>query len=440
MPQLRHLSVALAAALVVVPVRADAAEGWATLEEAGGHALAIAVGDGTTALVSVGGPDEATVYDQRRAPDGTLGPVTEVLTVPDADYCRPVEAAAAAGSLAVAVECQQQTDFEDPPTTLAELVWTGDGGWAWHVRREGVLGSLDFSPRGKFVAFTSNSQYGRPHHVTSYHPDLGWRDVRRRERGVNGDTMVAAIDDRGDVVALRGAGFEDEPGYWFGGRLALESYDGDTGRWTERFAQRFPDGGIRPAAIDLVGQRLAVTLVETRSTGKVNGVDERVVLLSGRAGHPRTWSSRWTRGVLTADAAITGAGVGLASWQALVEPRVATPRFATWPPSRSRPRVHDLAWRTTTTTAAAAGEAMDLSVATNGRGVIAWTRHGPGDDHTDVAGATFRVHRSGRISDQVDVTWSQPVGVTVEVAASGRGSSVTLGSLSRPGVSYSLGP
>jgi len=166
----------------------------------------------------------------------------------------------------VAVECQANTGLEDPPTTLAELVWTGDDGWVWHVQPEGELGSLDYSSHGRYVVFTTNSQYGRAHHVTSYHADLGWRDLTRRELGSTGDDLVAAINDAGSVVALRGAGFEDEPGYWFGGRLLVESYDATTGTWRQRFSRRYPDGGVDPAGIDLAAGRIVATLVRSRST------------------------------------------------------------------------------------------------------------------------------------------------------------------------------
>ena len=70
-----------------------------------------------------------------------------------------------------------------------------------------------------------------------------------------GDTMVGAIADSGNVVALRGAGSEDEPGYWTGGRLRLETYRATTGRWTTELTRRYPDGGIRPGAIDVSAGR-----------------------------------------------------------------------------------------------------------------------------------------------------------------------------------------
>src|SRR4029079_8083017 len=121
---------AVAASILVVLSPAEATEGeWSPLQEGSGSTLAVALDSQSTALVSVGGPDEATIYDQRRNADGTLGPRTEVTTVEDAEYCRPVEAVTALGSVAVAVECQATTGLEDPPTRLVELVWTGDDGW-----------------------------------------------------------------------------------------------------------------------------------------------------------------------------------------------------------------------------------------------------------------------------------------------------------------------
>ena len=311
--------VAVAASTLTALSSADAVDDeWGPLQEAGGSTLAVALDDRTTALVSVGGPDDATIYEQRRTAAGTLGPSTEVMTVGDAAACRPVEAVTVLGNFAVAVECQAKTGLEDPPTRLVELVWTGDDGWVWHVLREGDLGSLDYSPQGQYVVFTSNSQYGRPHHVTSYHADLGWRDLTRRELGSTGDDLIAAINDAGNLVALRGAGSEDEPGYWFGGRLRIETYNDTTGKWTQRFASDYPDGGIDPSGIDMSAGRIMATLVQSRSTGELDGLADRVVVLTGKPSDPRFWSSpRWSRQVLTASAAITRAGVGVFAWQAV---------------------------------------------------------------------------------------------------------------------------
>ncbi|MFC7497148.1 MULTISPECIES: hypothetical protein [unclassified Nocardioides] len=436
---------ALAAVAAPGPARADDPE-WGPLQEAGGSTLAVALADGTTALISVGGPDDATIYDQRRTAAGTLGPGTEVTTVGDAESCRPVEAVTALANVAVAVECQATTGLEDPPTRLVELVWTGDDGWVSHVQPEGELGSLDYSPRGQYVVFTSNSRYGRPHRVTSYHADLGWRDLERRELGSSGGDLVAAINDGGNLVALRGAGFEDEPGYWFGGRLRIETYDDTTGRWTHRFTRAYRDGGIDPYGIDLAAGRILATVVQSRSTGEVNGRADRVVLLSGRPGSPRFWSSpRWSRQVLTASAATTRSGLGVAAWQAVGDRRTARPWFATWAPHRARPSVHDLKWRTDLTDAAVFGRAMDLSVSANGHGAIAYVRHRPGVDHSTVAATSFRLGPHGGLRRQIDATWQQPVTTTLDVTASTTSTSVTLGRMAGPFypsplTRYSLGP
>jgi len=421
-------------------------EAWGPLQEAGGSTLAIALDDRTTALVSVGGPDDATIYEQRRAAAGTVGPTTPVMTVAGAASCRPVEAATELSNFAVAVECQTKTGLEDPPTKLVELVWTGDDGWVWKVQADGELGSLDYSPRGQFVVFTSNSEYGRAHHVTSYHADLGWRDLKRRELGLTGDNLIAAINDGGNVVALRGAGSEDEPGYWFGGRLRIETYKATAGKWARQFARDFPDGGIDPSGLDLSAGRIVATFVESRSTGQLNGLADRVVVLSGTPSNPRVWSSpRWTRQVLTASAAITQAGVGVVAWQAVHDRRTAKSWFATWAPKHGQPSVSDLKWSTTLTDAAASGLAMDLSVSANGHGAIAYVRHRPGADFSTVAGASFRVGRNGGLRDQVDATWQQPVEVTVDATAAATATSITLGQMTGPFVlspmtQYSLGP
>jgi hypothetical protein len=424
----------LAASTLAVLSPADATEGqWSPLQEAGGNTLAVALDSQTTALISVGGQDDATIYDQRRTAAGTLGPTTAVTTVDDAAYCRPVEAVTALGNVAVAVECQAKTGLEDPPTRLVELVWTGDDGWVWKVQPEGELGSLDYSTQGQYVVFTSNSQYGRPHHVTSYHADLGWRDLTRRELGSTGDDLVAAISDAGNVVALRGAGFEDEPGYWFGGRLRIETYDAAAGRWTQAFTRKYPDGGINPAGVDLAAGRIMATLVRSRSTGKVSGLADKVVVLSGKPNHPRFWSSpRWQRHVLTASAAITRSGVGVAGWQAVDDRRTATSWFATWARARKEPSVHDLNGSTTLTDAAASGRAMDLSVSANGHCAIAYVRHRAGVDHSTVAATLFRVGRDGAPRRKVDATWRQPVDTTVDMTVSATSTSITLGRMIGP--------
>ncbi len=91
------------------------------------------------------------------------------------------------------------------------------------------------------------------------------------------------------------------------------------------------------------------------------------------------------------------------------------------------PTVRDLEWRTTLTPAAEAGRALDLSVSGNGHGAIAYVRHRPGVGHSSVAGASFRVTRTGGIRDAEDTTWRRPVGTTVGVTASAASASVTLG-------------
>ena len=430
---LRLLAAAVVAStLSAAGPAAAAADGWSPLEKAEGHALAVALDDGTTAVISVGGPDDATVYDARRTPDGELGTQTEITTVEDAEACRPVASATATGNLAVAVECRARTGLEDPPTRLLELVWTGDDGWVSHVQPEGELGSVDYSPEGEHALFTSNSRYGRAHHLTSYHADLGWRDLTRRPLGGTGDDLVAAIGDDGHVVAVRGAGFEDEPGYWFGGRLRIETYRDVSGTWQRDLDRRYPDGGIAPVQVDLAGGRMTATLVRSRSTGQVHGLADKVLVLSGAPDEPRTWSpSTWYRDVLAAPAATTGDGVGVAAWQVVRGGRVARPFFATWTPDRERPLVRDLEWPTTLTHAAVAGRALDLAVDPGGHAAIAYVRHRAGEQHADVAGVSFRVTRAGGVRASVDTTWRRPVGTTVAVAASATAATATLGRMTR---------
>ena len=101
--------------------------------------------------------------------------------------------------------------------------------------------------------------------------------------------------------------------------------------------------------------------------------------------------------MVTATAAITGDGVGAASWQAVGRGRTARSRFATWTPGRARPSVHGLPGRTTLTDATVSGDTMDLAVSANGRGVIAWVRHRRGADQASVAGRSFRIGSDGQV-------------------------------------------
>lgn len=439
--------VALAASFTPVGAGNAAPDTWTSPAEVGSHALAVALDDGSTALISIGGTDGATVQDQRRAPDGTLGPVTAVMTVRDAESCEPVEAATAGGDLAVAVECATQTGFEDPPTTLAELVWTADDGWVWKVKRKAALASVDYSPHGRFAVFATDIEYaGRPHHITSYHPDLGWLDLRRRESGSAGDDIVAAINDAGNLVVLRGAGDAIEPGSWYGGRLRLETYDRATRTWKRRLTRHYPSGGITPLGIDLVGGRVAATVVESRSTGQLRGREDRVLLLSGRPGNPRTWTSpRWTQEVYTGRAAITSDRVALASWQATSGRGAAAPVLTTWVAGRRRPVVHDLGQATPLTYAVESGVGMDLSVTAAGRGALAWVARERLAPTSSVTASSFRVGPDGRISERVEASWTRPAHATVDVTASDGGSSTTIGRLiswgyPSPESAYSLGP
>ena len=202
---------------------------------------------------------------------------------------------------------------------LAELVWTGDDGWVWRVQGDAVLGSVDYSPAGQYAVFATNSEYGRPHHVTSYHADLGWRDLTRRERGrpTIGD-IVAAIDDSGDVVAIRGAGSEDEPGYWIGGRLRVETYDDaagdvDAAPHPELPGRRHRPEGHRRRRRALLGHAGRVAL--DRQAGRSRQPDRPA---DGEAQQPAIVDlSAVETPVVTATAAITGDGVGAASWQAV---------------------------------------------------------------------------------------------------------------------------
>ena len=91
------------------------------------------------------------------------------------------------------------------------------------------------------------------------------------------------------------------------------------------------------------------------------------------------------------------------------------------------------------------GQALDLSVSASGHGAIAWVRHRPGADHSSVAGVSFRVGRDGELRHQIDATWRQPMGVTVDVTAAATATSITLGLMTNLFVPssetrYSVGP
>ncbi len=247
-------------------------------------------------------------------------------------------------------------------------------------------------------------------------------------------------------MTLRGAGFEDEPGYWFGGRLSIETYDDATGEWKQPLSRNYPDGGIDPAGIDVAAGRIIATVVRSRSTGELDGRADKVVVLSGKPDHPRFWSSaRWSHQVLSASAAITRSGVGVLAWQSVGDRRTARSWFATWARDREGPSVHDLKWRTTLTDAAEYGQALDLSVNANGHGVIAGVRHRRGVDHSTIAATVFRIGPDGAVRRQIDETWQQPVDTTVDVTASAGSASITLGRMAGPFfpsplTQYSVGP
>jgi hypothetical protein len=428
-------AVAVALAAVVAPLPASA-EQWSPLTTVPTRTLAVALDDGTTALMSTGGPAGATVYDQRRAADGSLGPSTAVVSVPGVTACRPVESASALSNVAVGVECQVVTGQEEPPTRLVELVWTGDDGWVWKVVREGELASVDYSPQGQYALFASNSRYGGPHRLTTYHADLGWEALRRPQLGPTGDHLVAAVSDGGDVVAVRGASDEDEPGYYTDGRLRVDTWAnaGVRGRWTVRLDRAYPDGGVRPTAVDLGGSGYTATLVQSRSTGRLDGRADRLVVLGGTPTAVRLRAvGRWSRQVLAADAARTVAGVGVAAWQS-VEGRTARTRLATWAPGRARPVVRALALpgRTTLTDAVATGRGLDLAVSPGGRGLVARVEHLRGATDATVRADAFTVDGAGAVGPGVQAAWPQPRGVTVDVSAAAASAAVALGLLSGP--------
>jgi len=409
---------------------------WTPLESAGDNTLPIAQDHGRTLLISTGGPDDATIYEQHRAADGSLGPRTAITTVDEAEGCLPARSATAIGNVAVAVECRTTTGLEDPPIRLAALVHTDDDGWTWQIFGDARLGSLDYSPGGQYVVFTTNSEYGRRHHVTTYHADLGWQDLRRRERGFSGDRVIAAVTDAGAIIELQSAGSEDEPGYWIDGRLALSRFDPVTARWTRLQTHRYPDGGIFGTDIDVAGGRVFATATRYRDTGQLNGRDARLLVLRGGVPHAHIeMVGEFTRGILAAHSAITRDGVGVAAWQAKGDDRLAAAAFLTWSPRRSNPTVVDLQATTKVTNAVGFGRGLDLALQANGHGVIAWVESSRKASRSTVGAASFAIARHGRIVESgprrpVDATWrDRPLNTTVSVSSSVRGGTVTLGRL-----------
>ena len=181
-----------------------------------------------------------------------------------------------------------------PAARLAELVWTGDDGWVSRIQARHRLSSIDFSPGGQYVVFASDSEYGAAHHLSSYHADLGWEEHNRREVS-SASRSSPPSPTAAKVVAMRTAGFEDEPGAWFGGVVQLLRYDAVAGRWGKTFTDRFPSGGAQPVGFDVAKGRLFAAYVRSKSTGRLNGKADRLVLLRGQMDGPRR--SRWATGL-----------------------------------------------------------------------------------------------------------------------------------------------
>lgn len=427
---------------VVGSVRTGAPGQWSPLHPARDGSLAVALADGSTALIGVGGDRDATVFDQRLAADGSLGPRVEVTSVDGVEDCRVVDAAAASSNLAVAAQCRVRTGMEEPPTRLLQLVWTGDDGWTWRVRAEGEIGSVDLSPRGQHALFASNSGYGRPHHLTSYHPDFGWRDRTRPVSVDRGADMIAAIDDSGSILTVRGEGSEIEPGSWDGGRLRIDRWNARTEEWTTQHTRRRQRGGFTARGVDVAGGRFVATVVESRSTADPDGRAHRVLVLTGRPSDPRSWTTpRWTHGVPAGRAAITRSGVGVVAWQSagrpvpVDEPLGAAPVsrlrswVATWAPSRGRPAVEHLAGRIPEGYAAWYDRSLDLSVGADGHGVVAHVQHARDAADWTVTARSFVVPPRGRLRHVSEQTWRLPADPTLDVVTDAGSTSITLGSM-----------
>lgn len=238
------------AATAIAPAHARAVR-WTPPQDTRGPAVAATLADGTTVLITVGGERDTVVFEQRRSPDGTLGERTAIGPVERGAYCAPLLVDVQRSTIGLVVRCQARTGLEDPPSISVEMVWTEATGWSSRDRRRSSPLSVDVSPNGEHVVFTTdNEYYQRPSHVSSYDVVLGWSDRTWAERGVWGDRLVAAVDNAGDVEVARSTGFEDEPGAWIGGAVELMHYDEGTDAWVRDFLRKGHGVGVTDLELD----------------------------------------------------------------------------------------------------------------------------------------------------------------------------------------------
>ena len=284
------VSVGSAGAFPLLPAAAE--DGWGNREAVNGTERAALLEDGSTVLLSTGGRREQIVYERRRAPDGDLGRRTEVTRLPAGQQCEVADVDVQRSTIAAGVGCLIRAGEEDPPGIAVELVWTEADGWSRATYRKCEISSADVSPNGEHAVFATRLQYaGTPQHLTTWSAADGLVDHPRKERGLWGDEYVAGVGDRGRVSALRTAGFEDEPGYWGFGRLALLRLDPATGEWSKGITRRYETQGIRGVDLDVAADGSVVaSYLRYRSTASQwpDAPDTSAWLLRKQAGTPTT--------------------------------------------------------------------------------------------------------------------------------------------------------
>ncbi len=370
------VSVGSAGAFPLLPAAAE--DGWGDREAVNGTERAAVLEDGTTMLLSTGGQREQIVYERRRAPDGDLGRRTAVTTLPGGQQCEVADVDVQRSTVAAGVECLIRTGVDDPPGIAVELVWTEADGWSRATYRKCEISSADVSPNGEHAVFATRLQYaGTPQHLTTWSAADGLVDHPRTERGLWGDEYVAGVGDDGRVTVLRTAGFEDEPGYWGFGRLALLRLDPVTGEWSNGITRRYETQGIRGVDLDVAADGAVVaSFLRYRSTASQwpDAPDTSVWLLRKRAGTPPTLVavSELTRDVFAVDSGITGAGVGVVAWQQGRPDSPASTWRAHWPADAPVPVHATRLGRGEATPGVRAGYGLALAVDADGSTVLAW--------------------------------------------------------------------
>ena len=258
------------------------------------------------------------------------------------------------------------------------LVWTEADGWSRATYRKCEISSADVSPNGEHAVFATRLQYaGTPQHLTTWSAADGLVDHPRTERGLWGDEYMAGVGDDGRVTVLRTAGFEDEPGYWGFGRLALLRLDPVTGEWSNGITRRYETQGIRGVDLDVAADGAVVaSFLRYRSTASQwpDAPDTSVWLLRKQAGTPPTLVavSELTRDVFAVDSGITGAGVGVVAWQQGRPDSPASTWRAHWPADAPVPVHATRLGRGEATPGVRAGYGLALAVDADGSTVLAW--------------------------------------------------------------------